>query len=238
MKRALTWVGVVLAGLAVVIGGLWFTIFGPNSPIADGPIADGVVSVKDSYASAYIVDAGPGKVALIDAGKDKSAEAILAALRKKGLTADAVVAIFLTHGHPDHTAGAAMFPKADVYAMASELPMLEGSLTIGHPLKDGEIVVVGDTTVEAFATPGHTPGSAVYLARGVLFFGDSAGASKKGEMMKAVSLTSKNPVENVASLKGLEKRLETRKADVKALAFGHTGPLQGFDPLAAFARTN
>jgi hydroxyacylglutathione hydrolase len=89
--------------------------------------------------------------------------------------------------------------------------------------------------VETFAVPGHTPGSAAYLARGVLFFGDSAGASKDGEVMKAVRLFSKDSGQNVASLKSLEARLQPRAAEVKVLAFAHTGPLPGFAPLAAFA---
>ena len=88
--------------------------------------------------------------------------------------------------------------------------------------------------VTAFAVPGHTPGSAVFFARGVLFFGDSAGASKDGVVMKAVGLFSKNSGQNVASLKALATRLAPRSAEIKMLAFGHTGPLEGFAPLAAF----
>jgi glyoxylase-like metal-dependent hydrolase (beta-lactamase superfamily II) len=106
---------------------------------------------------------------------------------------------------------------------------------VTHPLKDGEGVNVGDLHVETFAVPGHTPGSAVYLARGALFFGDSAGASKDGAMMKAVRLFSKDSGQNVASLKALEARLRPRAAEVKALAFAHTGPLEGFQPFATFA---
>jgi glyoxylase-like metal-dependent hydrolase (beta-lactamase superfamily II) len=97
---------------------------------------------------------------------------------------------------------------------------------------------VGDLRVEAFATPGHTPGSAVYLARGVLFFGDSAGASKSGEVMPAVRLFTKDPAENVASLKALAARLAPRKADIRAMAFGHTGSLSGLAPLESFAATH
>jgi glyoxylase-like metal-dependent hydrolase (beta-lactamase superfamily II) len=86
--------------------------------------------------------------------------------------------------------------------------------------------------------PGHTPGSAVYLARGVLFFGDSAGASKDGAMMKAVRLFSKDSGRNVASLKALAARLQPRSPEIKILAFAHTGPLAGFQPLAAFASSH
>ena len=92
--------------------------------------------------------------------------------------------------------------------------------------------------MEVFATPGHTAGSAVYVARGVLFFGDSARASRDGDMMKAVAFFSQDSGQNVASLKALAARLRTRAAEVKELAFAHTGPLVGFQPLAAFASTH
>ncbi len=53
--------------------------------------------------------------------------------------------------------------------------------------------------------------------------------------MQAVKFFSKNPDENVASLKALEKRLKPREAEVQTLAFAHSGPLNGFGPLEAFA---
>ena len=53
--------------------------------------------------------------------------------------------------------------------------------------------------------------------------------------MKAVRFFSKDSRHNVASLKALDARLHPRAADVKLLAFGHTGPLVGLAPLDAFA---
>ena len=188
--------------------------------------------------SVFILDAGAGKVALVDAGSDKSGKAVLAALTRRGLTPASVVAIFLTHGHPDHTSACKLFPQAQVFALAEEVARVGDACNVTHPLKDGEAVDVGDLHVETFATPGHTTGSAVYLARGILFFGDSAGASKDGVVMKAVSLFSSDSGQNVASLKKLEARLAPRAADVKMLAFAHTGPLVGFQPLVAFAESH
>jgi glyoxylase-like metal-dependent hydrolase (beta-lactamase superfamily II) len=185
-----------------------------------------------------LIDAGPGKVALVDAGKDASAAPIIAALARRGLTKSAVAAILLTHGHGDHTAGCAQFPDAPVYALEAERPTIGDKIKVSHPLKDGDAFDVGALHVEAFAVPGHTPGSVAYLARGVLFFGDSAGASKDGAMMRAVRLFSKDPNQNVASLKALATRLAPRAADISALAFAHTGPLTGYAPFAAFAASN
>jgi glyoxylase-like metal-dependent hydrolase (beta-lactamase superfamily II) len=235
MKRVLKWVGLFVAFLVVLAAAGWYTVFGNNSPVVEGPVVDGVELVKDGFVNIFVVDAGPGKVALVDAGNDKSGKALLAALARRNLGLDSVAAIFLTHGHPDHTAACKLFPGADVYAMAADVSLVGDAAKVTHPLQDGDVATVGDLRVEAFSVPGHTPGSAVYLARGVLFFGDSAGASKTGEVMKAVRLTSKNSPLNVASLKALTARLEPRKAEIKAMAFGHTGSLVGFEPLAAFA---
>lgn len=119
--------------------------------------------------------------------------------------------------------------------MGNESELIGAAAKVDHPLQDGAVVDVGDSKVEAFAVPGHTPGSAVYFARGVLFFGDSAGASKDGEMMNAVRMFSKDSNQNVASLKTLEARLAPRASEVKELAFAHTGPLAGFTGFASFA---
>jgi hydroxyacylglutathione hydrolase len=239
MKRVLKWVGGVILVLLLAVGAVWYTAFGSNSPIIDGAqLVPGVETVKDGFVSAFIIDVAPGKVALIDAGRDASGKAILAALAKRGLTPASVTAIFLTHGHPDHTAACKMFPGAQVYAMQTEIPVVGDAAKVDHPLGDGDISTVGDERIEAFAVPGHTAGSAVFLARGVLFFGDSAGASNEGVMMRAVRLFSKDPAQNVAALKSLEARLQPRAADIKILAFAHTGPLNGFEPFEAFARSH
>jgi hydroxyacylglutathione hydrolase len=239
VKRVLKWVGLVVVLLIIAAASAWYSAFGDNSAIVDGQqLAPGVETVKDGFVSVFVVDAGPGKVALVDAGRDSSGKAILAALARRGLTPGSVAAIFLTHGHGDHTAACKLFPDAQVYALESDVALIGGAAKVTHPLKDGDVSDVGDLRVETFAVPGHTPGSAVYLARGVLFFGDSAGASKDGAMMKAVRLFSKDSGQNVASLKLLATRLQPRSLEIKTLAFAHTGPLVGFPPLATFASSH
>jgi glyoxylase-like metal-dependent hydrolase (beta-lactamase superfamily II) len=235
MKRVLKWVGGVVLVLLVAVGAVWYSAFGSNRPIVAGPLAPGVETIQDGFVSAFMLDVAPGKVALVDAGHDKSGKAILMALARRGMGPSAVSAIFLTHGHGDHTAGCSVFPGAQVYALEAELPEVGDAAKIPHPLHDGEAIDIGDLHVETFATPGHTPGSAVYLARGVLFFGDSAGGSKSGTVMKAVRLFSKDSDQNVASLKALAARLQPRSGEIRELAFAHSGPLEGFQPLADFA---
>ena len=239
LKRVAIALGSIVLLLAIVVGVVLWTAFGHNRPIVDRQVlAPGVTIVKDSFVSVALLDIAPDKVALVDCGNDKEAKAILAALSDRKLVATSVTAIFLTHGHGDHTAGCRAFPGADVYAMQDEVSLVGAAADVKHPLKDGEVTQLGDLRVEVFATPGHTPGSAVYFTRGVLFFGDSAGGGKDGAMMPAVRLFSKDPDGNVASLNALEGRLQPRAAEVKTLAFAHTGPLDGFAPFATFASSH
>ncbi len=237
MKRVLTWVGVGLLLVALALGWGFYRVFGRSLPMVDGQVlAPGVETVKDGWmVSAFVLDVAPGVVALVDCGDDEAGKALLAALARRGLGPEAVAGIFLTHGHPDHTAGCHLFPKAQVFALAAEVPTIGEAAKVTQPLKDGEATNLGGLHMETFATPGHTPGSAVYLADGVLFFGDSASAGKDGALHPAVRLFTKDPDLNVASLKALAARLRPRADEVKVLAFAHSGPLTGLGPLEAFA---
>jgi len=235
MKRALKWLALALMVLVSAAGFIGYWAFANTKPITDGEqLAPGVVTVKDRFVTMFLLDTGPGNVALIDAGLDDAALALQAALKRRGLQREAVTAIFLTHGHGDHTAGCKQFPDADVYAMASEVPLVGAAAKVNHPLKDGQVVELGNLSLQVFGVPGHTAGSAAFLARGVLFFGDSAGASNARTLLRAVRLFSKDPSQNVASLKALEARLAPRAAEIKKLAFGHAGSLDGFEPFKSF----
>jgi glyoxylase-like metal-dependent hydrolase (beta-lactamase superfamily II) len=239
MKKVLIGIGVVLLLLVCAAGGVFYSAFAHNKPIEDGSeLVPGVRTIKDGFVSVMMIDAGPGKVVLIDAGNDKSGKAILAELHRRGLDASAVVGIFLTHGHPDHTAACKQFPSATVYAMENEKEVIGDACVLGHPLHDGDVVTVNDLRVETFAAPGHTPGSAIYFTKGALFFGDSAGGGKDGAVRPAVRLFSKDPDQNLASLKAIEARMEPRAAEVQKLSFAHSGPLDGFAPLRAFAASH
>lgn len=238
-KRVLIGVGAVVLLLAATAAFVFYTAFGHNRPIEDGgQPAQGIRTVKDGFVSIQVLDAGKGHVALIDVGNDKSGEALLAELKRRGLGPEAVTTIFLTHGHPNHTAACGLFPNAAVYAGASDVEMASDRCKGVKAIGDGEVVNVDQLKVEAFAVPGHTAGSMVYLADGSLFFGDSAGGGKDGKMMPAVRLFSKSGDQNVAALKALEAKLEPRASEIKVLSFAHTGPLQGFAPFKEFTATH
>jgi glyoxylase-like metal-dependent hydrolase (beta-lactamase superfamily II) len=107
---------------------------------------------------------------------------------------------------------------------------------VGHPLEDGEKVTVGNLEVTAFHIPGHTPGSAAYLAHGVLFLGDAAMINSEGQVVGPTAAFSNNAEEGVASLRRLAERLQPQAGEVQFLATAHTGGVAGLGPLAAVGR--
>jgi hydroxyacylglutathione hydrolase len=72
-----------------------------------------------------------------------------------------IVAVFETHVHADHLSG---LPRL-VERTGATAYLPEGSgVEVPHvALEDGQIVELGNTVVEAVATPGHTPAHHAYL---------------------------------------------------------------------------
>jgi glyoxylase-like metal-dependent hydrolase (beta-lactamase superfamily II) len=106
LKTGLKVVAGLLAFAAIGVGAIAYSLFGGMAPIVDGVApAPEVRVIKDGFVDLGVVDVGAGKVILVDAGKDPTGKAILDELARRHLGTDAVSAIFLTHGHPDHSAG-------------------------------------------------------------------------------------------------------------------------------------
>ncbi|MFO0596845.1 MAG: MBL fold metallo-hydrolase [Myxococcaceae bacterium] len=249
MKRVLLVVLGVVVVFVLVFGGIMAATFSGLVPVQ--PVTDlgGPIGVADGYVQAFIVPLGDGKAALIDCGNDPAAEKLKAKLAELKLE---VKAIFLTHGHRDHVGGCQAFPGAEVYAMAAEKPMIEGEVAakgplprmskndpakspkVAHALSDGEVVELGAAKVQGFLVPGHTTGSAAYLAGGVLFLGDAVTGQADGKVRNAPWIFSDDVEQCRKSIQSLATRLEVDKVEVKWLAFAHSGPMPGLAPLAAF----
>jgi glyoxylase-like metal-dependent hydrolase (beta-lactamase superfamily II) len=255
MKR---WPKIALWSLAVAIGiplvlvGLVFIGFARTAPVADGTDLGGVRLIKGGFASVAAIDAGERAIVLVDAGSDVEGKGILAELHRRGLGPEAVKAILLTHGHYDHMAAIPLFPGAQVMALGAETDLIEGrsvspspvgrfsspkptGIRVGRALVDGETVVVGNLAVRVFAVPGHTRGSAAYLARGVLFLGDSADSSRDGKLEGAHWIGSESLDQDHASLRALAVRLGPVASEIRVIHFAHSGILQrGLAPLVEF----
>src|SRR5512140_371510 len=251
MKRRFRLVKIVALLVAAVVATVAVVLvvsFSGMLPISDGQRLPGVEVVKDGFVSAFIVDVGEAQVALVDAGNDGQAAPILRALGRRNLGADAVKAILLPHGDRDHTSGVRAFPGAEVMALAPDVALAEGraargifrwfgqprpsGITIARTLHEGETVTVGEVAFRVFAVPGHTAGSAAYLARSVLFMGDSAEATKDGKLAPGRRLFTDDPAQNRASLRRLDGELRGTPGEVKAIACAHSGVLEkGLAPL-------
>ena len=255
MKRVLTIVGLVVLVLVVAVGGVLAATFLGRRSIADGQEVGGARIVADGFSSVGVITVAAREVLLVDAGQSATGAAILAELSRRGLTAESVTAILITHGHQDHTGALKMFPKARVMALEAEAAMVEGregshgpvtrlfpvsptGVTVARRLHDAEIFTVGSASVRVFAMPGHTAGSAAYLVNDVLFVGDSADVSSNGELLGASWIFSDSQRDNRASLRRLAERLRQDSITVKAIVPAHSGPVDGLAALTAFALAN
>jgi hydroxyacylglutathione hydrolase len=230
----------ILIGLAIVIllpvCGIVVLFAMRETP--DGPrveVKPGIVGVEAGGAYAWVVRTPNGGV-LIDAGLDAQGTAILAELKSQGVRPEQIHAVLITHGHPDHYAAAGLFEKAPVLLGAGDLGMLRGERThhstFGkilsavmplpeapdkiRELRGGEQLEFDGAQFTVIATPGHSPGSVMYLYQDVLFGGDSLMRKKEGVTI-APSLFSEDAARNRASLRQLERLVFDKLAD------GHAG---------------
>ena len=252
MKKTLIILGLTALSAVLAVVTLFVVAFSGAAPIADGRVLSGGVRiVKDGFVSVALIPVGEGAYALVDCGNDPNAKAIKAELQRQQLKTDAVKSILITHGHADHVGGCKAFPGVPILGLPTETPLLTGaggvrsplSKLIAHrdtgvrvtmPLRDGETFAVGALQVTVYAIPGHTDGSAAYLAAGVLFLGDSADSSKSGKLLAAKWLFSNDQAENRQSLTSLYQRLKPQTSNILWLEFAHSGPLPTLAPLANF----
>jgi glyoxylase-like metal-dependent hydrolase (beta-lactamase superfamily II) len=253
MKRGLKVVALLVALLVVGIVALLAATFMGRQSITDGAEASGLRIVKDGMVSVAVIPVSEREIALVDAGNDKEAKAILAELSRRHLGPDAVTTILITHGHPDHTGGAVMFPRAQVISLGAEQPLIEGragakgpltrlfpvrptGITVTKTVADGDTLMLGPHRVRVFAVPGHTEGSAAYLVDDVLFVGDAADVKSDGTVIGAPWVFSDSQPEDRASLVALDERLTRDDVPVKSIAFAHSGLVtNGRLPLDAYA---
>ncbi len=136
----------------------------------------------------YIIrDAATNKGCVIDPGDE--APRVIAAVKESGME---LTAIFLTHGHYDHTGAVAgltaAFPGVPVYLHDRdyELGLTDRGAAMPHvglrtaSYGEGDVMKVGELEFTVLHTPGHTPGSVTLKCETVLFTGDTLFAGSMG----------------------------------------------------------
>ncbi|MDM8523457.1 MBL fold metallo-hydrolase [Desulfococcaceae bacterium HSG8] len=133
-------------------------------------------------AAIYLISFN-GHAAIVDAGCGDSQDKLLKNIRSCGVKPDQIEYLFITHCHYDHTGGAkALKDKLQCRIISHELdaPFLEQgdnrvtaaswydsviqSFTVDRKLSGArEKIDLGGRIIEAVHTPGHSPGSVVYL---------------------------------------------------------------------------
>jgi len=128
--------------------------------------------------SAILITGNEGHI-LVDGGTERSADIIVANIRRLGFRPQDVRILLHSHEHFDHVGGIARLKQltgAQLYASpAAARVFATGAAGAGDPqagmhkpfasvqvdrlLRDGEIVRLGNLALFAVATPGHTPGA-------------------------------------------------------------------------------
>jgi glyoxylase-like metal-dependent hydrolase (beta-lactamase superfamily II) len=109
--------------------------------------------VRPGYASIHLIERR-GRVAVVDTGTNDSVPLVLAALADRGLAAEAVDVVFITHVHLDHAGGAGLLMQRLPAARAVAHPRSVPHLRDPSRLIDASRVVYGAERFERlYGTP-------------------------------------------------------------------------------------
>jgi metallo-beta-lactamase class B len=123
--------------------------------------------------SSFLVVTPEGNI-LINSTYERNVRTIEKSVEQLGFDFSGIKILLGTHAHGDHQEGDALVKEltgAQVMAMAEDVPALRGIKPggKGHPvdrtLHDGESVMLGDTTLVAHLTPGHTRGCTTWTTK-------------------------------------------------------------------------
>lgn len=145
----------------------------------------------DTDCNSYTIDCG-GPVVMIDAGSGLGSVSLAAQLRRDGVDPARLSALLLTHGHLDHSGGTAAIhaqfavpvwastetalalETADEAAISLDAARRAGiypadaryaACSVQSRFTGGERITLGDCTIEAMRTPGHSRDMMTWLIR-------------------------------------------------------------------------
>lgn len=188
----------------------------PGGPVLeqqDGPLLVRKRSVSEMDNDVYLIACARTRHALlVDAADDA------AAIREMA-EGTLPLAVVQTHGHSDHVRAwqdLVADPGLEVWGHEGDLALYPHAPD--RLLEDGQLLVVGELTVEVLHVPGHTPGSLLYLVHGAehpwLITGDSLFPGGPGNTFGDVDA-------HRLLMDGLEQRVFARLPDDTRVLPGH-----------------
>jgi hydroxyacylglutathione hydrolase len=130
-------------------------------------------------SNGYVFFLENGDAALVDPAGTPAK--LLRVLRDGGYRLRYIIA---THKHNDHcdalAAVAREYPEAQIVMHPVDAPAIGALASKVLPVRDGEKLPFGDTSIQMFHTPGHTDGSSSFLFNSTLFTGDMLFAGSVG----------------------------------------------------------
>ena len=146
-----------------------------TAPFEPFQLIDNIYYVGTDGIAVYVIKTSQGLI-LMDTAMPQSTGMIKDNIAKLGFKVADIKIILNTHAHLDHTGGFNEVKKetgAQLIAGERDKPLLEGgyypgdeknedlafpAVKVDRAVKEGDKVTLGDTTLTAHATPGHSPG--------------------------------------------------------------------------------
>jgi metallo-beta-lactamase class B len=165
-----------------------------DTPTEPFKVIDNIYYVGTNGLASYLITSPQGHI-LIDTAMPEGGPLIEANIQKLGYKLTDIKYLINTHAHMDHTGGLAQIKNdsgAQLISGEKDKPLLEGGYYPGQndeflkfpPVKvdrvvhEGDAVTLGNITLTAHETPGHTPGCTSWTTtakdgdatRSVIFF--------------------------------------------------------------------
>jgi metallo-beta-lactamase class B len=146
-----------------------------NTPTEPFKMIGNVYYVGTDGLASYLITSPQGHI-LVDTVMPESTSLIKANIEKLGFRITDIKYLLNTHAHIDHTGGLAEMKQASggqLVAGEADKPLLEGGyypgaqddtalnfppVKVDRTVREGDKVTIGDVTLTARETPGHSPG--------------------------------------------------------------------------------